>query len=279
MSAKTGLASISQGRSDIMKVDPRLLHIKDNWNTRDQKSPENIEHVAMLAASIKEVGVREPLTVYWEDGKAYVTNGHCRLLACKQLIEDGEDIKAIPVKSEDRYSNEADRIFSQVLLNSGKPFTPLEQAKVFKKLLDLGWLQGDIAKKAGMTASRVSQVLSLLTLPEGVKAMVVAGNVSATLAVQTVTDQGPTEAEKALKAGLEVAKAEGKTKVKPAHIAEATETTEEVAPVKANGKLPNIRAAVIDAFEYADVDDESEEFVVIKMPVDKWEILKQVCKL
>ena len=30
--AKTGLASLSQGRSDLFNVDPRQLHIKQGWN-------------------------------------------------------------------------------------------------------------------------------------------------------------------------------------------------------------------------------------------------------
>lgn len=262
-----GLKSLAQGRSEIFKVDPRLLHIKEGWNTRDMTDPANKDHVTTLAASIAEVGVKEPLTVYWENSKAYVSDGHCRLWAALEAIKNGAEIKTVPVKTEDRYANEADRIFSQVLRNSGKPFSQLEQAKVFKKLLDLGWQQQDIAKKAGVTASRISQVLDLLTLPEGVKAMVVNGSVSASMAVQTVKSEG-TEAEKKLAEGLKAAQAEGKTKVKPSHV-----------PGAQAEERKQIKTAVIEAFEYADIDDSGDEVVVIKIPVDKFEVLRKILKL
>ena len=265
--AKSGVASLSQGRSDVFRVDPRQLHIKSNWNTRDMTDPSNVEHVDMLSKSIAEIGVLKPLVVHWSDGKAYVSDGHCRLMAAIRAIEVYKaDIKSVPVISDDRYSNEADRIFGQIVHNQGKPFSQLEQAKVFKKLVDLGWQQGDIAKKAGISAGRVSQILELLTMPEPVKTMVTNGHVSATMAMQTVKSVG-TEAEQKLKAGLEAAKAEGKTKVKPVHM-------EGVGDQK-----KQLRTIVVDAFEYSDVDDEAEDFVIIKMPMNQWELLRKVCGL
>ena len=265
--AKSGLASLSQGRSDLFRVNPRDLNIKSGWNQRDLTDPTNVEHIDTLAKSIAEVGVKSPLVVYWEEGKAYVSDGHCRLMAAIRAIEVYKaDIKSIPVISDDRYSNEADRIFGQIVHNQGKPFSQLEQAKVFKKLIDLGWQQGDIAKKAGLSAGRVSQILELLTMPEPVKTMVTNGHVSATMAMQTVKSVG-TEAEQKLKAGLEAAKAEGKTKVKPVHM-------EGVGDQK-----KQLRTIVVDAFEYSDVDDEAEDFVIIKMPMNQWELLRKVCGL
>lgn len=265
--AKSGLASLSQGRSDLFRVNPRDLNIKSGWNQRDLTDPTNVEHIDTLAKSIAEVGVKSPLVVYWEDGKAYVSDGHCRLMAAIRAIEVYKaDIKSVPVISDDRYSNEADRIFGQIVHNQGKPFSQLEQSKVFKKLVDLGWNQSEIAKRSGISIGRVSQILELLTMPQGVKNLVTNGSVSATLAMQTVKSVG-TEAEQKLKAGLEAAKAEGKTKVKPVHM-------EGVGDQK-----KQLRTIVVDAFEYSDVDDEAEDFVIIKMPMNQWELLRKVCGL
>lgn len=275
MATKSGVASLAEGRSDLLKIDPRKLHIKEGWNTRDMNSPENIEHIDTLAKSIAEIGVKVPLKVYWEDGKAYITSGHCRHAAAIRAIEVYKsELKTVPVQIEDRYSNEADRIFGQIVDNQGKPFTALEQAKVFKKLIDLGWQQGNIAKKAGITASRVSQILDLLTMPEGVKAMVIAGNVSPTMAMQTVKEQGPTAAETALKAGLEAAKAEGKTKVKPSHM--------ETAPVSAPGDnwepaqpvKVNLRTLIKEVLDATDVNDSGDDVVVLTMPYEQWKRLR-----
>ncbi len=267
MAKTTGLASLAEGRSDMFRIDPRKINIKAGWNGRDMSAPENQEHVDQLAKSIAEVGVKEPITVYWENSEAWVSDGHCRLLGAMRAIEVYKaDLKTILVKSEDRHANEADRIFSQILRNSGKPFTQLEQAKVFKRLLDLGWQQQDIAKKAGYSNGRVSQILNLLTLPEGVKDMVVAGQVSPTMAVQTVKAAAtPTAAEAALKNGWATAQATGATKVKPAHM---------------EGEVKiNVKKEMSEAFEYSEIDDSDEEVVVIKMPVDKFEIIRKILEL
>ena len=203
MAKTSGIASIAQGRSDMYRVNPRDLHIKSGWNNRDLTDPTNVEHIDMLAKSIAEIGVKKPLVVYWEDGKAYVSDGHCRLHAAIRAIEVYKaEIKTVPVVTDDRYANEADRIFGQIVHNQGKPFSQLEQAKVFKRLVDLGWQQGDIAKKAGMSAGRVSQILELLTMPEGVKTIVVNGNVSATMAMN-VARMWVLKLNKQLKTGLE----------------------------------------------------------------------------
>lgn len=116
------LKDFAEGRTDVYKIDPRKLKIKEGWNSRDFNDPANIEHVKTLAASIKEVGVKEPLKVNMEDNVPYVTNGECRYRAVMMLIEQGVEIKSVPVMGEDRFANEADRLFTQFISNSGKPF-------------------------------------------------------------------------------------------------------------------------------------------------------------
>jgi ParB family transcriptional regulator, chromosome partitioning protein len=269
MSKTTGLASISEGRSDIHRINPKLIHVKNGWNSRDFKDPANVEHVQMLAQSIAEVGVKEPLTVNWEDGKAYLEDGECRLKACLYAIEFLKaDIKTIPVKAGERYANDGDKLFSQQLRNAGKPFTVLEQAKLFKRLIDLGWQQGDIAKKAGISPARVSQILDFNTMPQGVKTMVHNGEVSPSTAMAVVKEQG-TAAEAALAAGLAVAKANGGTKVMAKHVEGATQAAPKV----------NKLAAVKDALDYSSVDDEDDGMVLIRMPVEHWEIVRKLLEL
>lgn len=262
MTKTTGLASISEGRSDIHRINPRLINVKAGWNSRDFKDPDNINHIEMLAKSIAEVGVKEPLTVNWEDGKAWLEDGECRLRATLYAIEFLKaDIKTIPCKVGDRYANEADRLFGQRLRNSGKPFTALEDAKLFKRLLDMGWQQGDIAKKAGISAGRVSQILDYNTMPEGVKTMVQNGQVSPSTAMVVIKAEG-TKAEAALKQGI--AANEGK----------------KVTARQVSGEPKvNVKAACREAFEYADIDDDDSEVVVIKMPTEQFEIIRKVLGL
>lgn len=168
-------------RSEFYQIDPRKLEIKSDWNSRDFSDPANIAHVEELAKSIAENGVREPLKVYLEKDVPYITNGECRYRAVMLLIERGVDIKAVPVIAEDRLSNEADRLFTQFISNSGKPFGPIENARLFKRLLDMGWQQQGIAKKTGFSGGRVSQLLELLRLPQVLQKFIIEGKASASM--------------------------------------------------------------------------------------------------
>lgn len=262
MAKTTGIAQYSQGKSEVFKVDPRLLVIETSDDYRD-KTVELEAHIDQLAQSIAEIGVRKPIEVKLEDGKIIVKEGRCRTRAAMRAIEVYKaDLKAVPVISVDRYANEADLILNQFVGNSGKPFTALEQAKIFKKLLDMGWNQGDIAKKVGMSNGRISQILDLLTMPVQVQAAVAAGHVSASLAQQTVKAAAtPQEASQTLQKAVETAQAEGR-KVKPADTG--------------NGKM-----TLKECFENSDIDnsDPDSGFVMIKMPVEEWEFVRNLFKL
>ena len=74
-------------------------------------------------------------------------------------------------------------------------------------------------------------------------------------------------AEQQLKAGLEQAKSEGRTKIKPSHLEGAGEARKQ------------LKTVIVDAFEYSDIDDEAEDFVIIKMPFEQWELLRKAAGL
>lgn len=168
-------------RSEYYQIDPKLLQIKEGWNSRDFSDPANIAHVEDLAKSIAENGVKEPLKVAMEGDIAYVTNGECRYRAVQLCLARGVEIKAVPVIAEDRNGNEADRLFTQFLSNSGKPFGPIENARLFKRLLDMGWQQQEIARKTGFSGGRISQLLELLRLPLVLQKFITEGKASASM--------------------------------------------------------------------------------------------------
>lgn len=266
MAKATGIAQFSQGKSEVFKVDPALLVLEDGWNTRDD-NPELLEHIDQLAQSIKEIGVRKPLEVKLTDGKLIVRDGHCRTRAIRRAIEVYKaEIKAVPVISVDRYASEEDLILNQVISNSGKPLTSIEEAKVYKKLLDMGWNQVEIAKKVGKTNGRISQILNLLTMPTQVQNAVASGAVSASLAQQVVNSAAtPAEASQAVVDAVQQASAEGR-KVKPADV----------------GKKSAV-AEIKQAFENSDIDCSWEilekGIVSIDMPVEDWEKLRKILEL
>lgn len=274
MAKTTGLASIAEGRSDVHKVNPRKLIVKAGWNSRDFNDPDNIEYVDELARSIVAKGVMQPLTIFWEDGKAYVADGECRIRATMRAIEHYKhDIKTVPCMVEDRFANEAERLVNQYVRNTGKRFTPMEMSNHFKRLLNAGYQVKDLVEKTGLSAGRISQVLGLQILPEPVKQMVSQGQVSATLAAKTVAEQGPTQAEKALQQGWSTAVAQGKEKITPAHI--ETATNGDWAETKMN-----VRTLVKEAFEFSAVDNDSEvDTVTIRMPKEWWDKIAEELEL
>ncbi len=271
--AEGGIKSLAEGRSDIFKVDPRKLFIKPSWNGRDFADPANQEHVEMLSRSIAEVGVQEPLTVYWEDGKAWLSDGECRLRGALLAIERGTPLKTVPVKTEARGNGEADRLFSQILRNSGKPFSQMEQAKIYKRLLDMGWQQNDIAAKAGLSASRVSQVLDLLTMPEPIKQMITNGQVSASMAQKAVSQHNPAKAVEILKDAVAVAESEGRSKALPKHVEVPVE------PAKRQ-RAVTVEQAIKAAFEASKIEwvDASDD-VLVQMPEQHWLVVRELLKL
>lgn len=269
---ETGIKSIASGRTDTYSVDPRLLKVKPGWNSRDFNDPENIEHVHTLGRSIAVEGVKEPITIFYDGNEPYINNGECRWRGTMYAIETLKaDIKTVPVRLEDRYANDADRILNQLLRNSGKPFSQMELSNHFKRLLGSGLTQTQISDRTGYTNARVSQILNLQTLPEPVKEMVVKQQVASTTAVAMVKEHGGTEAEKQLKEGIAKAQIEGRTKVKP--------STDLTNPPKQNNTPVNIRTALKEAFEYADIDNSEEDLVVIKFPASAFEIVRNLLDL
>lgn len=225
MTKKGGISDVAKGRSDQYRLSPHDLHIKEGWNAREENDPENIEHIDRMAQSIAVVGVKQTVTVYWENGKAFVSDGHCRRAAALKAIEEygaSPDL-TVPVVTEERKSTEADRTFSQIVRNSGKPLSPLEQAAVFKRLVELGWTDTEIGKKAGLSRVHVTNLLALLDAPKAVSNLVRTGEVSSTLAINTLKenkgDGKKTVAE--LKAAVKTAKAAGKTRATAKHLKSA----------------------------------------------------------
>lgn len=265
MAKTTGLESIATGgQSKRFMVDPRLIKIRPSWNFRDFSDPDNAAHVEDLYRSIKLVGVKEDLTVTWEKGEVWLDNGECRLRAALLVIDrDKIDIK-VPVKSEERYSNDIERLYNQRIRNSGKPFSVFEDAAFFKRMLDMGQSQQDIADKCNVSAARVSQILEYNTVGKVGRDMVANGQASASLVMEVTKNEG-TEAEKVLLAGLKAAKKDGKVKLKPEH-------------VEGSVKI-SLKKVMIDAMEYADVDDTAETEVVIRMPMEQWDKVREAFKL
>lgn len=269
------IKDVAQGRSDLYRLDPKIIQIKDGWNSREATDPANANHIAELAASIKEVGVKKPLVCYMENEIVYVTDGHCRLQAVMHLIEEGVEVKTVPVMVEDRFANEADRIFSQIVHNAGKPLTSLEQAKVFKRLVDLGWAQKDIAAKAGISGGRVSQLLELNTLPVILQKYIIEGKASANMVLQIYKKHNCNidETIMELNGAVKVAEESGRKRAMPKDTGEGGGKEQK----EARQSLKNyLKELVAQAYAEERVDD-TEKMVTITFTEGDWaELMEKI---
>lgn len=275
------LKDFSEGRTDVYKIDPRKLQIKEGWNTRDFSDPANAEHVEMLAKSIAEVGVREPLKVNMEGNIPYVTNGECRYRAVMLCIERGVEIKTVPVMGEDRFANEADRLFTQFISNSGKPFGPIENARLFKRLVDMGWAQKDIASKSGMSGGRISQILELNTLPISLQQFIIEGKASAAF-VLNIFKKHMGDLEKAfaeLTAAVGTAEADGRKRAMPKDTGDGEGSGEGKGGKSSGGgsKLKSFMKKLVEA-AYADQRiDDTENMVTMTLSEQDWaELMEKI---
>ena len=219
------LKDIAVGVSDVLKIDPRQLVVEPGFNVR-MEGPELDEHIASLKGLIRASGVQRPLVVRLKDDRAVVVDGHCRLRAVMELIDEGVDIQSVPCLPEGRSVSESERTALLITANSGKPLSALEKGEVFKRLVGYGWSLSQISQKVGIGEKQINNLLELTSADDSVKGMIAAGEVSATTALKTIQAEGNEQAAETLKKAVETAKAEGRTKATAKTIKKATKVAE-----------------------------------------------------
>lgn len=245
-------------RGVLQNLDPLTIQEQEGWNIR-MDGPELQAHITMLANSIRELGVLEPLTVFMSGDDVVLTNGHCRLAAVKALISEGCEIESVPVRMEPKSSNDADRALSLITRNSGKPLAPIETAQGIKRLSGYGWSMKDISAKTGLTAGYIAQLVKLGAAPAEVQSLIAGGQVSASLASKVMRDEGPKAAAKIREAVTE-AQAHGKKKVMPRNITKQAEVNwEKVGPL-----LKNLLIEMLE--ETPGAADRAAEFIALNFP-------------
>ena len=230
--------------STVKRIDPRLITIEDGWNFRVD-TPEFLQGIEDLAASIASEGVLVPVSVFEDGDKIVLDDGHRRLRAALRAIELGTNIETIPYLTVPKKTNRTERLLGMVNRNTGTPNTPLELAEAFRRLIAYGLDQKQIALRTGRTEGGVSQIMAINALAPAVKNMVVKGDVAASTAVQAtrkhkgkaadvlsdaIAKANAKAAEKAAKAAEKAAKP-GKEPAKPAAVSSR-------AKVKASDVMP-----------------------------------------
>lgn len=215
---KKAMEKSAQGSAEVWKVKRSDILVRPGFNPRVENDSYKA-HIRYLADSIKANGfyVHKPVAVSIAivDGvnKIYEADGHTRLLAYDLAVSEGLEISEfIPCVAESREVSEVDRTVALHTSNSGKPFTPYELGLVCQRLVRLGDSEAKVAERLNITPKYVGDLVCLIAAPSNVKKLVMAEQVSASLAVEMLKLHGD-KAGEVLLATLDTANKTGKTKV------------------------------------------------------------------
>ncbi len=144
-------------------------------NPRQPRQSFDDEALDELAASIKEVGLLQPIVVRRVmPGRYELIMGERRWRACQQAMLDL--IPAIVRGTSD------DELLREALMENlhREQLNPLEEAAAYQQLLDdFGATHDELARKVGRSRPHISNTLRLLNLPPVVQRRVAAGVLSA----------------------------------------------------------------------------------------------------
>jgi ParB/RepB/Spo0J family partition protein len=196
-------------RKDAMQVRYADIVVDASFNTREN-SDRLQAHIHALFEFIMADGQLPDLEVIPLDGgKVQVVDGHCRCAAYGLAIAAGKNIEWISVKPFT--GDDADRTVRIATSNEGLKLTPLETARVYKRLRDeFGMGPEDIARKVQKTRQHVDQLLHLADASPEVQQMVADGTVAATEAIKVARKHGDDAAKVLGKAAAAGGKVTGK---------------------------------------------------------------------
>ena len=234
-SVKKAMAGVTS--SDLWKMPRDRIVVQPGFNVRVHDAAYKA-HVRWIADSIKANGFdpAKALAGYvasTDNGDTFIlTAGPTRLEAFDRAVAEGWEGTELPVVTKPRGTSMEDLTVALVTANNGRPLSPYEIATVCKRLIGYGMEPKDIASRLGFTKQYIDGLLDLMAAPKAVRDLVIAGTVSATLAVETVKKHGA-EASKVLKASAAEATASGKERVTKKHVVKATKAPAKKAKKKA----------------------------------------------
>jgi ParB family chromosome partitioning protein len=166
-------------------------------NPRQPRESFDEESLGALAASIREVGVLQPIVVRRRDRGYELVAGERRLRAARLA-----GLATVPAVF--RETDESESLREALIENIHRQdLAPLEMAAAFQELQDdLGVSQDELAERLGYSRPHVANTIRLLQLPPEVQRLVAEGGLSAGHARALLALEDP-EAQKTL--GLRIA--------------------------------------------------------------------------
>lgn len=158
-----GLSALIPGAPEAGEANTGLLEVPAGAIAPNPKQPRSRfedEALRELAASIREVGILQPIVVR-RSGEGYeVVTGERRLRAAKLA-----GLATVPVVLRD--SDDSDLLREALIENIHREdLNPIELGEAFRQLLDeLGLRQEELADRVGVSRSHIANTIRLLALP------------------------------------------------------------------------------------------------------------------
>jgi len=173
-----GLSALIPGAPEAGEAPTGLIEVPVNAVAPNPKQPRtrfDDDTIAALAASIREVGILQPLVVRRAgDGRYELIAGERRLRAAKAA-----GLASVPIVLRD--SEDADLLREALIENIHREdLNPIEQAEAFKALLgELGLKQEELADRVGVSRSHIANTIRLLALPLDVQQLLADDKITA----------------------------------------------------------------------------------------------------
>jgi ParB family chromosome partitioning protein len=165
------LLAVPKDESGIGTIDLDLI----DPNPRQPRTNFDEEALEALAASIREVGVLQPIVVGPADvdGRHVLVAGERRLRASK--LAGLDRIPAVIRESDD-----AARLAEALIENvQREDLGPIEEAEAYRSLMeDFSMTHEEVAQRVGKSRSAVTNSVRLLNLPAAVQALLAGGSLS-----------------------------------------------------------------------------------------------------
>ena len=158
-----GLSALIPGAPEAGEGFAGLLEVPVNAVSPNPKQPRthwDEEEIASLAASIREVGILQPIVVRKSGERYELVAGERRLRAAKVA-----GLATVPVVLRD--TGDADLLREALIENIHREdLGPIELAEAFRQLLEeLGLKQEELAERVGVSRSHIANTIRLLQLP------------------------------------------------------------------------------------------------------------------
>jgi ParB family transcriptional regulator, chromosome partitioning protein len=163
-------AAAEEGGSGLLEIPVHGV----SPNPKQPRTRFDDETIDSLAASIREVGILQPIVVRRVSGGYELIAGERRLRAARKA-----GLATIPAVVRD--SDDADSLREAIIENIHREdLGPIELAEAFRALLDdLGLKQETLAERLGVSRSHIANTIRLLQLSPEVQQLLVDGKIQA----------------------------------------------------------------------------------------------------